>query len=73
MELTSCVWSIRKLQSDSEAVREELVEVFGINLQFEIESEPQSPASNQTVVIALAILFALSMMGLMVAAGFVIR
>ncbi|XP_036950739.1 cadherin-23-like isoform X6 [Acanthopagrus latus] len=64
-----------KLQSQSEAVRAELVKVFGDSLQFEVklEVEPQGPASNQAVVIALGVLLALSMMGLMVAVVFVVR
>ncbi|KAM8771994.1 cadherin-23-like isoform 2-T2 [Acanthopagrus schlegelii] len=64
-----------KLQSQSEAVRAELVKVFGDSLQFEVklEVEPQSPASSQAVVIALGVLLALSMMGLMVAVVFVVR
>ncbi|XP_030281852.1 cadherin EGF LAG seven-pass G-type receptor 2-like, partial [Sparus aurata] len=46
-----------KLQSQSEAVRVELVKVFGDNLQFEVklEVEPQSSASNQVVVIVVIV------------------
>ncbi|XP_073327413.1 uncharacterized protein [Pagrus major] len=64
-----------KLQSQSEAVRAELVKVFGDSLQFELEltPEPQSSASNQAVVIALGVLVALSMLGLIVAVVFVFR
>ena len=56
-------------------MRAELVKVFGDSLQFEVklEVEPQGPASNQAVVIALGVLLALSMMGLMVAVVFVVR
>ncbi|XP_030282168.1 cadherin-23-like [Sparus aurata] len=64
-----------KLQSQSEAVRAELVKVFGNSVQFEVrlEVEPQSPASNQAVVIALGVLLALSMVGMIVAVVFVVR
>ncbi|XP_030290603.1 cadherin EGF LAG seven-pass G-type receptor 2-like [Sparus aurata] len=55
-----------KLQSQSEAVREELVKVFGDSVQFEIESEPQGPASNQAVAIAVGVLVPLIIGGLIV-------
>ncbi|XP_034400280.1 protocadherin Fat 4 [Cyclopterus lumpus] len=62
-----------KLQSQSAAVRAELVNVFGEGLQFEVELKPQSPASSQAAVIALGTMLALSMLGLMVAVGFIVR
>ncbi|XP_030290616.1 cadherin EGF LAG seven-pass G-type receptor 2-like [Sparus aurata] len=55
-----------KLQSDSEAVREELVKVFGDSVQFEIESEPQGPASIPAVAIAMGVLVPLIIGGLIV-------
>ncbi|XP_030290590.1 cadherin EGF LAG seven-pass G-type receptor 2-like [Sparus aurata] len=55
-----------KLQSDSEAVREELVKVFGDSVQFEVESEPQGPASNPAVAIAVGVLVPLIIVGLIV-------
>lgn len=71
--LISSVGSIRKLQSQSAAVTEALVEVFGANLDFNVELKPQSPASDQAVVIALAVLLALSMLGLIVVVVLIIR
>ena len=48
--------------------------MFGDSVQFKVKvEEPQSPASNQAVVIALGVLLALSMMGMIVAVGFVVR
>ncbi|KAM8771996.1 cadherin EGF LAG seven-pass G-type receptor 1-like [Acanthopagrus schlegelii] len=55
-----------KLQSQSEAVRAELVKVFGDSLQFEIDSEPQGPASNQTVAITVGILVPLILVGVII-------
>ncbi|XP_028423953.1 protocadherin Fat 4-like [Perca flavescens] len=63
----------KKLQSQSAAVRAELVKVFGESLHFDVEVKPQSPASNQAAVIALATMLALSMLGLIVAVALIIR
>ncbi|XP_034543326.1 cadherin-23-like [Notolabrus celidotus] len=63
----------KKLQSQSAAVTAALVKVFGEELHFDIEIEPQSPASNQAAVIALGVLLALSMLGLIVAVVFIVR
>ncbi|XP_039671449.1 protocadherin Fat 4 [Perca fluviatilis] len=63
----------KKLQSQSAAVRAELVKVFGESLHFDVEAKPQSPASNQAAVIALATMLALSMLGLIVAVALIIR
>lgn len=70
---SSCVPSIRKLQSQSAAVWAELVKVFGANLQFDVETDPQSSASQQAVVIALGVLLALSMLGLIIITVIIIR
>ncbi|TNN60450.1 Cadherin-23 [Liparis tanakae] len=62
-----------KLQSQSDAVRAELVKVFGEGLHFDVALEPQSPASSQAAVIALATMLALCMLGLMAAVGVIVR
>lgn len=51
----------------------ELVKVFGANLQFDVETDPQSSASQQAVVIALGVLLALSMLGLIIITVIIIR
>ncbi|KAK1886066.1 Protocadherin Fat 4 [Dissostichus eleginoides] len=63
----------QKLQSQAAAVRAELVKVFGDGLLFEVEIEPEGPASSQPAIIALGVLLALSMLGLIVAVAFIIR
>lgn len=71
--VTMPLLSIRKLQSQSDAVRAELVKVFGDGLQFDLEMKPQSPASDdQAVVIALGVLLGLSMLGCIVAVALII-
>ncbi|XP_041642272.1 protocadherin Fat 4 [Cheilinus undulatus] len=62
-----------KLQSQSDAVKEELVSVFGEDLHFDVEAGSQSSASNQAAVIALGVLFALSTLGLIVTIGLFVR
>ena len=47
-------------------MREELVKVFGDSVQFEVESEPQGPASNPAVAITVGVLVALIIGGLIV-------
>ncbi|KAJ4921882.1 hypothetical protein JOQ06_022025 [Pogonophryne albipinna] len=63
----------QKLQSEAAAVRAELVKVFGEGLHFEVEIEPEGPASSQPAIIALGVLLALSMLGLIVAVALIIR
>ncbi|KAF3852693.1 hypothetical protein F7725_006048 [Dissostichus mawsoni] len=63
----------QKLQSQAAAVRAELVKVFGDGLLFEVEIEPEGPASSQPAIIALGVLLALSMLGLIVAVALIIR
>ncbi|XP_033985813.1 uncharacterized protein LOC117481976 [Trematomus bernacchii] len=63
----------QKLQSQAAAVRAELVKVFGDGLLFDVEIEPEGPASSQPALIALGVLLALSMLGLIVAVAFIIR
>ncbi|KAM8880447.1 protein dachsous isoform 2-T2 [Spinachia spinachia] len=62
-----------KLRSQSAAVRVELVKVFGEGLHFEVEVKSPSPASSQDVVIALSVMLALSMLGMIVAVGLIVR
>ncbi|KAJ4921897.1 hypothetical protein JOQ06_022040 [Pogonophryne albipinna] len=59
--------------SEAAAVRAELVKVFGEGLHFEVEIEPEGPASSQPAIIALGVLLALSMLGLIVAVALIIR
>ncbi|KAL3066367.1 hypothetical protein OYC64_016342 [Pagothenia borchgrevinki] len=63
----------QKLQSQAAAVTAELVKVFGEGLLFDVEIEPEGPASSQPALIALGVLLALSMLGLIVAVAFIIR
>lgn len=67
------VWSIRRLQSQSDAVRAELAKVFGEEVQFAVEADPRAPTSNQAVVIALGVLLGLSVLALMVTAVLIVR
>lgn len=67
--LTSFVWSIRKLQSQSDTVKEELIKLFGDGLNFDIEVKPQTQSSNQATVIALGVLLGLSLVGLIITAA----
>ncbi|XP_044201132.1 protocadherin Fat 4-like [Thunnus albacares] len=62
-----------KLQSESAALRAELVKVFGEGLQFDVLGRPQSAGSDQTVVIALGVLLGLSVLGLIVTVTLIIR
>ncbi|XP_045903065.1 protocadherin Fat 4-like isoform X1 [Micropterus dolomieu] len=72
-EVVSSEEVTKKLQSQSDAVRAELVKVFGDGLQFDLEMKPQSPASDdQAVVIALGVLLGLSMLGCIVAVALII-
>lgn len=48
------------------AVKAVLVKVFGDDLHFDVEVDPQGPASNQAVVITMAVLMTLSMLGLII-------
>ncbi|KAM6941222.1 protocadherin Fat 4 [Lycodopsis pacificus] len=72
-EVVSSTEVTEKLQSQSAAVRAALVQVFGEALHFEVELKPQSPASSQAAVIALAAMLALCMLGLIVAVALIIR
>ncbi|XP_022623410.1 cadherin-23-like isoform X2 [Seriola dumerili] len=72
-EVLSSEEVVNKLQSQSAAVSAELVKVFGEGLHFKVELKPQESASNHAVVIALGVLLALSIVGLIVAVTFVIR
>ncbi|XP_059189827.1 protocadherin Fat 4 [Centropristis striata] len=72
-EVVSSEHVTKKLQSQSASVMVELVQVFGDGLHFDVEIKPVGPASNQAVVIALAVLLALSLLGLVLVAAFIIR
>nr|XP_046231654.1 cadherin-23 isoform X2 [Scatophagus argus] len=63
----------KKLQSKSDDVKGELAKLFGDSLHFDVEMETQGSASDQAVVIALAVLLALSMLGLIVTIVFIVR
>ncbi|KAG7235236.1 hypothetical protein INR49_003079 [Caranx melampygus] len=63
----------KKLQSQSAAVTAELVKLFGEGLHFDVELRPQDPTSNHAAIIALAVLLALSIVGLIVAVVFVVK
>lgn len=43
-----------------------LVKVFGDDLHFDVEVDPQGPNINQAVIITLAVLTILSMLGLII-------
>ncbi|XP_030599595.1 uncharacterized protein LOC115790071 [Archocentrus centrarchus] len=65
---------IKKLQSQSDAVKAELTQVFEDELDFDVVTvEPQVSTSNQAVVIALGVLLGLSILGLIVAVALFIR
>lgn len=71
--MTHCVWAIRKLQSQSAALRAELLRLFGEEVQFEMEAEPLAPPPDQGMVIALGVLLALSLLALIVTVALVVR
>lgn len=52
-------------------MRAELAKVFGDDLQFEVEEPPELP--DLDLVITLAVLLAVSMLGLIVAVALIIR
>lgn len=66
-------WSIRKLQSQSAAVRAELLKVFGEEVQFAIEEDPPQLTSDQDLVIALGVLLALSVLMLIITLVLIFR
>lgn len=66
-------WSIRKLQSQSAAVRAELVKVFGEEVQFATELDAPTPSSDRDVVIALGVLLALSGLLMIITLALTIR
>ncbi|CAJ1052822.1 cadherin-23-like [Xyrichtys novacula] len=72
-EMVSSEEVTEKLQSQSAAVMTELSKLFGEDLHFNIEGEPHSASSNQAAVIALGVLLALSMLGLIVAVVLIFR
>lgn len=52
----------------------ELSQLFGEELHFDVEMvDPQGSTSNQALVIALGVLFGLSILGLIIAVAFLIR
>ncbi|KAM4584790.1 protocadherin Fat 2-like [Odontesthes bonariensis] len=71
-EVVSSEEVTKKLQSQSAAVTAELASVFGEELHFDVETRPQSSTSNQAAVIALGVLLALSILGLIVAVTLII-
>lgn len=62
-------WSVRKLRSHADAVRAELIRLFGDGTDFELELEVEAAASDQVVVVVLGVLLGLSLLGLLVTAG----
>ncbi|KAM4594440.1 protocadherin Fat 4 [Fundulus diaphanus] len=63
----------KRLQSESADVKAELALLFGDGLHFDVETGSPSSTSNQALVIALGVLLALSLVGLIVAVVFVVR
>ncbi|XP_017289255.1 cadherin-23 [Kryptolebias marmoratus] len=63
----------KKLQSESETVKEELLRIFGEELHFDIVIQPQSSTSDQAAVIALGVLCGLSILGLIVSVVVIVR
>ncbi|XP_067441680.1 protocadherin Fat 4 [Thunnus thynnus] len=62
-----------KLQSESAVLMAELVKVFGEGVQFDVLGRPQDTGSDQTVVIALGVVFGLGIPGLIVAVALIRR
>ncbi|XP_034044704.1 protocadherin Fat 4-like isoform X2 [Thalassophryne amazonica] len=62
----------KKLQDQSALVKQELEKIFGEGLQYDIVKKTTSPASDQTTVIALSVMLALSMLGLFIIAFLII-
>ncbi|KAF4118311.1 hypothetical protein G5714_000362 [Onychostoma macrolepis] len=62
----NCVDSHRKLQSNHNALKDELENVFGTELEFKVEdgSGNSSEDSSEAVVIALSVLLAISIVGI---------
>ncbi|XP_026158869.1 protocadherin Fat 4 [Mastacembelus armatus] len=72
-EVVSAEDVTKKLQSQSDAVRAELIKLFGEELHFNVEAKPESPAPDQAGVIALGVMLALSILGLILTTVFIIR
>ncbi|XP_072240019.1 cadherin EGF LAG seven-pass G-type receptor 2 [Leuresthes tenuis] len=72
-EVVSSEEVTKKLQSQSAAVNAQLALVFGEGFHFDVETRPQSSTSNQAAVIALGVLLALSILGLIVTVTLIIR
>lgn len=62
-----------KLQSQSAAVRTELLKVFGKEVQFPVEVDPPKLTSDQDLVITLGVLLALSVLMLIIILVCIIR
>ncbi|XP_050926881.1 protocadherin beta-2 [Lates calcarifer] len=63
----------KKLQSQSAAVAAELVKVFGEGIHFDVQVKPEGSASNDAAIIALSVLLALSIVGLIVSIVLIVR
>nr|XP_020480866.1 cadherin-related family member 1-like [Monopterus albus] len=72
-EVVSAEVVTEKLHSQSDVVRAELVKVFGEGFQYDVELKPQSPASDQAAIIALGVLLALSILGLIITTVLIVR
>ncbi|KAM3624462.1 uncharacterized protein V6R79_023812 [Siganus canaliculatus] len=55
---------IKKLRSHSDEVEEALAEVFQADVDFEVESDSSNRPSNDTAIVVLGVLFALSVLAL---------
>lgn len=62
-----------KPQSQSAAVRPELLKVFGKDVQFPVEVDPPKLTLDQDLVIALGVLLAWSVLMLIITLVFIIR
>ncbi|CAN9493182.1 unnamed protein product [Ophioblennius macclurei] len=65
-EVVSAAEVIKKLQELSDDVQKKVEEVFGQETDFEVDIEPAGSSSNELVIFVLAVLLALSALGLII-------
>lgn len=64
---------IRKLKRQSELVEAELAKLFEGDVDFSVGADPESTSNSQAVVIAMAVLLALSLVALIAAVVIIVR
>lgn len=75
--IVSCLLSfylfLRKLKTQLELVKAELAKLFGGDVEFGVGTDPESTPNSQAMVIAMAVLLALSLVMLIAAVVIIVR